>query len=125
MYLQFSAGLRREFYNLFFKKCLSHRDLFVGSPRKRFPSNDMVMIKNGCFEALGRAIVASILNGDCGFPYLAQAVFYYLIDEDYTPYLNLDDIPDENIKYFGKKVGTSGSVFIIQFYVHICKYFEF
>jgi hypothetical protein len=78
--------------------------MFVGTGRRKLPSNDMNMVQNGFFEALGRAIVASILNGDCGFPYLAPIVFYYLIDEDITPYLSTEDIPDPDIKELVKAV---------------------
>ncbi|KAL4236020.1 hypothetical protein ACF0H5_004407 [Mactra antiquata] len=95
------SGLRREFYCSFFRECLysTKNVMFVGSRRRMLPSNDMSMVQNGFFEALGKAIVASILNGDCGFPYLAPVVFYYLIDEDVTTHLTLEDVPDMDIKY--------------------------
>ena len=81
--------------------------MFVGVGRRKLPSNDMNMVQNGYFEALGRAIVASILNGDCGFPYLAPVVFYYLVDEDPTPHLSVHDIPDLDIKALVEKVNLN------------------
>jgi len=65
----------------------------------------MNLVNNGDFQALGRAIVTSILNGDCGFPYLSLIVYKYLIGEDISPFLSLDAVPDLDIKHLIKQVG--------------------
>ena len=75
-----------------------------GEGRKKVPSNDMGYIQCGYFSALGRAIVASILNGDCGFPYLAPCVFFYLIGQDCSSHLHLKDVPDLDIKFLCQQV---------------------
>ncbi|KAK3607154.1 hypothetical protein CHS0354_005283 [Potamilus streckersoni] len=97
------SGLRREFYSLFFKEALK-LELFVGHGRRRIPSNSMDFVNTGTFEALGRAIVSSILNGDCGFPYLAPCVFYYLTGVEFISHLKVEDVPDPGIQSLIKEI---------------------
>ncbi|KAH3775622.1 E3 ubiquitin-protein ligase etc-1-like [Dreissena polymorpha] len=92
------SGLRREFYHSFFKVCLTKKTMFVGDGRRKFPSNDVNLVQNGYFAAIGRAIVASVMNGDCGFPYLSPIVFKYMVGEDTQEDEQLDAVPDLDIK---------------------------
>ncbi|WAR24379.1 hypothetical protein MAR_038048 [Mya arenaria] len=104
------AGVRRELYYTFFEECLGERrHMFVGEGRHKFPSNEMNFVNKGYFEALGRAIVASVLNGDCGFPYLSPIVYKYLVGEDYTDLLTLDAVPDPSIKALVKDLRAAKS----------------
>ena len=86
------SGFRRQYYSIFFQECL--RRLFEGSGRNQLPKHDLT--KKDEFTALGIAIVEAILNGDCGFPYLNNAVFMSILgksDDEIEQSLNITDIP--------------------------------
>ncbi|XP_033751248.1 uncharacterized protein LOC117335396 [Pecten maximus] len=99
---------RREFYSLFFQSCLFEERLWVGQGRRLVPSNDITMTRDKQLSALGVAIVEAIVNGDCGFPYLNEALYHFIIgDNEYENYLRIDDIPDQDVLYFTQQLSAA------------------
>ncbi|XP_060068275.1 uncharacterized protein LOC132548427 [Ylistrum balloti] len=96
---------RREFYSVFFQCCLFNERMLVGPGRRLVPSNEITVTQNNQLAALGVAIVEAIVNGDCGFPYLNEALYHYIIgDKEYEKYLRMEDIPDHDILYFTQQL---------------------
>lgn len=93
-------GLRREFYSEFFKHAISgQHSIFEGNGRRLLPKNDANIISDKRFHIYGVAIVESILNGDCGFPYLHPAIYHYIFGRrNYEQYLSNDDVQDQHVK---------------------------
>ena len=105
------GGYRREFYSEFFHRCACDKDLFIGRPRRLVPNFNNERIHD--FVAVGIAIVESILNGDCGFPYLHPAVFQVLIgNHDYHTYITVEDIPDPSIAHLVQEVNMLNRLYI-------------
>ncbi|XP_069131982.1 uncharacterized protein [Argopecten irradians] len=96
---------RREFYSMFFQCCLTEETMWIGQGRRLVPTNDITKTKDKQFSALGVAIVEAIVNGDCGFPYLHEALYHFIIgDDNFEDYLRVDDIPDPDILNFTQKL---------------------
>ncbi|XP_063401031.1 uncharacterized protein LOC134685306 [Mytilus trossulus] len=97
------SGFRRQYYSIFFQECL--RRLFEGSGRNQLPKHDLT--KKEEFTALGIAIVEAILNGDCGFPYMNNAVFMLILgksDDEIDQTLIITDIPLGDVWNTVKKI---------------------
>ncbi|XP_021351374.1 uncharacterized protein LOC110449089 [Mizuhopecten yessoensis] len=98
-------ALRREFYSMFFHSCLFEERLWVGVGRRLVPSNEINKTSEKQLSALGVAIVEAIVNGDCGFPYLNEALYHFIIgDNEYEKYLRMEDIPDPDILHFTQQL---------------------
>lgn len=97
------GGIRRQYYSIFFQECLKR--FFEGSERNKLPKHGNR--HEDTFVGLGIAIVESILNEDCGFPYLNKTVFMEILSKDNEEIdmsLDIHDIPVGPVLDIVKKV---------------------
>lgn len=103
------GGYRREFYSNFFRTAIRDRGLFVGDYPRLVPNftNDRL----DDLTAVGIGIVESILNFDCGFPYLNPGLYHFMVDhEDFEQYLMVEDIPNPAVKHLVQQVILSNII---------------
>ena len=94
----YGPGVTKDFYSQFFQKSLFENRMFVGEGRCLVPSNEQTHSDREHFASLGVAIVESILNNDCGFPYLSQTIFNYLMDIEFESHMCVEELPPGDVK---------------------------
>lgn len=113
------SGFRREYYSVYFRKCIAN--LFEGQGRQMLPKKDCT--KKDELKALGIAIVECVLNGDCGFPYLHRGIYKAIIgcdSDEIDPHCNLNDIPDGEVRMVVQQV--SFKVFSQPYFVMVIRH---
>ncbi|XP_063401033.1 uncharacterized protein LOC134685308 isoform X1 [Mytilus trossulus] len=102
------SGFRREYYSVYFRKCIAN--LFEGQGRQMLPKKDCT--KKDELKALGIAIVECVLNGDCGFPYLHRGIYKAIIgctSDEIDQHCNLNDIPDGEVRMIVQQLNDAKS----------------
>ncbi|XP_052065694.1 uncharacterized protein LOC127705419 isoform X2 [Mytilus californianus] len=102
------SGFRREYYSVYFRKCIAN--LFEGQGRQMLPKKDCT--KKDELKALGIAIVECVLNGDCGFPYLHRGIYKAIIgcdSDEIDQHCNLKDIPNGEVQMVVQQINDANT----------------
>ncbi|XP_052774102.1 uncharacterized protein LOC128212811 isoform X1 [Mya arenaria] len=104
------GGPLREFFTVFFKEILRKNiDMFEGHEQGRtlFPVYNERALSDNWFEAFGKAVVVSVMNGGPGFPYLAPCVVNFLRGREYESMLNIGLVYNTLLRQLIKRINNS------------------
>ena len=95
---------------------------FTGEDFRKVPVFSNKFVVNGFFEVLGKMVAHSIIQCGTGFPYLAPAIYWYLVKEDLQVAIGYAACTDVSNKNLDTLIDQVCKLFIMNCVCHVQYY---
>ena len=100
------GGPRREYFQLLLRSIVTNPELFQGYPNHVVPIHNLEALTKNKFFLVGKMIATAIVQGGQPPVCFASAVADYLVFKKVQSNVDLDDIPDYDVRISLEKVCT-------------------